>query len=364
MSSDGGRSVTDAVDGDAIESEFEDAQQELVLQATDLSLRVLADMVETGAIDIRPQFQRRDRWDALKQSALIESFVLNIPVPPIYLAEDALGTFSVIDGKQRISAIRAFLSGELQLRGLSRFAALNKHRFGDLPRIVQHNLDMRPLRTVTLLRQSNPDLKFEVFHRLNSGGEILNAQEIRNVIYRGPLNDLIYELSGHEFLRRQLKIAGPKSPAFARMLDAEYVLRFLALARYWKVFGGDLSYSMSSYMMERRLASDTELSTLRRSFLRSIEACEAIWGRHAFRRPEGQGWRDQTLAGMYDAQMVAVSEWSDSTVDHLVKSKKGDRVVRNLFSDDTFDQAVRQATNTPSRVRYRIARMLEAANLE
>ncbi len=99
---------------------FEESQTELVLQATDLSLRVLAEMVASGAIDLRPQFQRRDRWDARTQSALIESFVLNIPVPPVYLAEDSLGTFSVIDGKQRISAISVFLSGDLMLRGLDK----------------------------------------------------------------------------------------------------------------------------------------------------------------------------------------------------------------------------------------------------
>src|ERR1700727_2983279 len=99
-----------ADDNAAIVRRFEQAQDRLVLQASDLSLETVAGMVESGAIDIQPQYQRRARWSTEKRSALIESFLLNIPVPPVYLAEDDYGTYSVIDGKQRITAIRDFMT--------------------------------------------------------------------------------------------------------------------------------------------------------------------------------------------------------------------------------------------------------------
>lgn len=346
---------------DSLVRQFTAAQEQLVLQSADLSLRTLATMVSGGAIDVSPQFQRRDRWTPAKQAALIESFLLNIPVPPIYLAEDDLGTYSVIDGKQRITAIKAFLEDEFPLRGLSRWPEIDGRYFSDLPRLVQNALDLRPMRSVTLLKQSDQDLKYEVFHRLNTGGEVLLPQEIRNVVFRGPLNDAIYELAEHPFLRRQLKIAGPRSPSYRKMTDAEYVLRFLTLSESWDEFSGDLSHSMNAFMAENQDASNKMIRSLSKRFLRSLEACEAIFGDEAFKRVEGGYWRNQALAGMYDAEMVGIFEVDDSVVDKAIRDSEElvGRIVE-LFDDPTFEEAVRQGTNTPSRVVYRIQQVVDA----
>ena len=153
------------------------AQDSLVYQTADLSLGSLAGMMSPGArgkaaINLDPDFQRRERWAAEKQSALIESFLLNVPVPPIYLAEDEYGQYSVVDGKQRLSAIRAFMTGSLKLRELEKFKELEGRTFDHLPEPLQNALNIRPyVRVVTLLKQSDPALKFEVFTRLNRGGE-------------------------------------------------------------------------------------------------------------------------------------------------------------------------------------------------
>ncbi len=105
---------------------------------------------------------------------------------------------------------------------------------------MQNALEVRPyLRAITLLKQSDPSLKFEVFTRLNRGGETMAPQELRNVAYRGPLNRLIYQLAENQFLRQQLKIRSEKSSAYQIMADAEYVLRFLTLRERWSNFSGD-----------------------------------------------------------------------------------------------------------------------------
>ena len=108
-------------------SEFVRAQQGAVLEIADQGLLSLASLVDTGAVDVSPKFQRRDRWDAEKQSLLVESFLTNIPVPPVYLAEDVarLGSYAVIDGKQRLTAISRFFANKLVLRGLTRLPTLN-----------------------------------------------------------------------------------------------------------------------------------------------------------------------------------------------------------------------------------------------
>jgi len=102
---------------------FTDSQSALVLQQSDLSLQSISDMVEDRAIDVSPKYQRRERWGLDRDSGLIESFLLNIPVPPIYLAEDEYGVYSVIDGKQRVTAINRYLKGEFALKGLDKFVS-------------------------------------------------------------------------------------------------------------------------------------------------------------------------------------------------------------------------------------------------
>ena len=313
-------------------------------------------MVETGAIDVKPEFQRRERWSQARSAALIESFLLNIPVPPVYLAEEEFGRYSVIDGKQRITSISQFMSNNLTLSDLSRFTELDGLRFADLPSELSNALRVRPyIRVVTLLLQSDPETKYEVFHRLNSGGEALNAQEIRNVLFRGPFNDLIMRLSEHDFLRDRLKITSTRSQPYKTMQDVEYVLRFFTVSSYWRNFNGDYRKSMNEFMAEHQNADGRFLTEMDHSFNRAIKACADIFDDTAFQRYERGQWRNQTLSALYDAQMVAVSTFSDKQIDEILRKRT--RVMakyRGLFSDPNFESSVRTGTNTPSRLEYRI----------
>src|SRR5690606_20353372 len=185
-------------------------------------------LVSDRAIDLNPTYQRRLRWDQKRQSKLIESFLMNVPVPPVFLNEDEYGQYSVIDGKQRITAISEFFRGRLKLKGLEVFHELNDQSFDELPLPLQRALKTRPtLRAVIILRQSDPDVKFNVFQRLNTGGVRLNAQEIRNSAFPGPLNDLILKLSETPRFHKLLGITSKaKSAIYQEMRDAEFVLRF------------------------------------------------------------------------------------------------------------------------------------------
>jgi hypothetical protein len=349
--------LDDETRAEAIDA-FVRAQSAAILEVADQGLLTLASLISGGAIDIAPSFQRRDRWTPEKQSRLIESFLTNIPVPPVYLAEDvdALGRYAVIDGKQRLTSIAAFLNDQLILRGLTTLPMLNGLRYGQLPTEIRNPLGMKALRTTTLLRQSDPYLKHEVFLRLNTGGEILNAQEIRNVAYRGPANELIYELAENRFLRTQLKVTPPSSPAYRQMVDAEFVLRFLALARGWANFKGDLRGAFDDFMIEHQFAPRDTLDNYRDTFDTCIAAAEAIWGNWAFKRPG----RDQALAGLYDSQMVALAEIG--TGDHPTLIRRRAEVAQAtdaLFKVPRFDEAVRLGTNTPARLRARVRMMID-----
>ena len=345
---------------------FLKAQDRLVYQTADLSLSSLAGMLKKdakgkAAIDLAPDFQRRQRWSVDKQSALIESFLMNVPVPPIYLAEDAYGQYSVVDGKQRLTAIHAFMSENLKLKNLETFNELEGYNFDGLPEDLQNALNIRPyVRVVTLLKQSDPTLKFEVFTRLNRGGEQMLPQELRKVAYRGGFSDLIYQLADQPFLKEQLKIENDKSPAYMQMADAEYVLRFFALSESWQHFSGALREELDACMVRHMKDAQPDLGNLQKRFVRALDSCKEIWGVNAFQRFTGVGWRDQFLAGVYDAEMLAVNELTNDELD-TAKARRGAILERTsrLFLDPSFERIVRQGTNTPSFVRERVYRLLD-----
>ncbi len=338
---------------------FNEAQSKLVVQTADLPLGTLAGMVESGAIDLQPGFQRRERWTHEKQAALIESFLLNVPVPPVYLSEEADGTYTAIDGKQRLRAIADFIYNRFRLRKLEQLHDADGVQFDDLPTEIKNALSLRPfLRVVTLLKQTDPLLKYEVFLRLNRGGESLNNQEIRNVAFRGTLNDAIYELSNESFLKKQLKITDEKSASFREMIDAEFVLRFLTLRDGYKAFSGSLVREMDEFMRLHQRDKSTEIDAVKNRFKTALGRCEVLWGDHAFHRPEGPGWRDQTLAGMYDAQMIAASFISQPNFQKASGDKSAVLLAtRQLFTDPDFDKAVKTGTNTPARIKLRVDKM-------
>jgi hypothetical protein len=337
-----------------IETQWEEAQDSLVLQSADFSLATLHQMVSSKQIDIAPEYQRRERWDKQKQAELIESFLLNMPVPPIYLAEESIGRYSVIDGKQRLTAISAFMDDQLRLDSLRTFSKLNGTTSEDLPDGVRTGLAVRPLRVVTVLRQSSEELKYEVFRRLNESAVPLNPQEIRNVLFRGPLNEKILKLSSNEFLKKQWKIT-LSSEKYKQMDDVELVLRFLTLRHVWKKFPGDYRYAMDTFMRDHRAAKKAEIREFGEAFETSIARCEQLWGEHAFHRPEGDGWRKQSLAGLYDAQMLGADALTKSEATVLAgRSNAVVKATRDLFKSSDFDKAVREATNTPARVRLRV----------
>lgn len=332
---------------------FANSQDALVLQQSDLSLKSVSDMVGSKAIDISPKYQRRERWDKMKESELIESFLLNIPVPPIYLAEDEYGTYSVIDGKQRITAIHKFLNGGLKLSSLKKFTELEDVSFDGLPGPLANALKIRPyLRVVTLLRQSDPELKHEVFLRLNKAGVALNSQEIRNVAFRGKLNDLLFRLSENEFFAKRLKVT-KSSKIYREMTDVQYVLRFFTIREYWGAFPGNMDKAMDAYMQENHKLLPKEVAVLKSIFTSSIEFCQNTWGDKAFTNPDSNS---RFLQGFYDTQMVCFSLLSKSQKKRIFGDPAfAKRALASLLKNDSFFyESVTQFTSNPKNVRYRI----------
>lgn len=198
-------------------------------QPYDLAVQSLVEQIRGNTIFLRPlserpSFQRRYVWTNTLASKLVESILLNVPIPPCYLSQNEDFELDVIDGQQRLFSIYRFLDNQFPLSGLEVLVELNGSRFHEITSKLQRQLKTHTLRCVLITNESHPEIKFDVFERLNTNTVPLNAQELRNCIYRGSLNSLLKDAVENA---RWLEILGKKQ-ADKRMRDEELILRFFA----------------------------------------------------------------------------------------------------------------------------------------
>ena len=239
--------------------------KEIFSQATDDKVDSLYKSHQKGRLLIQPNFQRHYVWDRQKATSLIESALLRIPLPVVYLAEEEDGKKSVIDGQQRLTSFFSFISGkfpdgkEFKLGKMQVFHELKGKSFSDLSDEYQERIEECPIRTITFLKGSDPELKFNVFERLNTGAVALNDQELRNCIYRGKYNDLLKDLAADPDFKAILGIEGQEK----RMLDVELVLRFAAfLNKTYLHYKSPIKSFLNEEMRERQNLSDCKAEEL------------------------------------------------------------------------------------------------------
>ncbi|SCB75196.1 Protein of unknown function DUF262 [Rhodococcus qingshengii] len=212
-----------------------------------------------------PEYQRRHRWDDGRKSRLIESFLMNVPVPPVFLYENELARYEVMDGRQRLTALMDFYEDNLILTDLQYWKDLEGRTYSKLPSSIKNGIDRRYLSSIILLNETGASegqaavLKKLVFERLNSGGVRLSGQETRNAVYNGPLNDLCMELSQTFELRAVLGTPDQQ----------------MAIPSYDEDSGGDL--------IEPTEGGDVQISTLGRKMFESMEDVELVLRFFAYR---------------------------------------------------------------------------------
>ena len=294
-------------------------------------------MVESDDYELNPEFQRRHRWTPERQSRLIESFIMNVPIPPVFLYEDDYSHYQVMDGLQRLTAISEFYSNQLELVGLQEWPELNGRTYKTLPEQVRRGVDRRYLSSIILLQETAKNdaeaerLKQLVFERINSGGVRLEHQESRNAIYDGPLNRLCIKLSRNESLCRTWGIPEPtkeeieteggtisqellENPDYRQMKDVELVLRFFAFRQREHHNTGTLSRYLDNYLNYGNRFKQEIKDELGDVFEKTIALVESIFGEKAFwvTRQRGGGdwhWRQHPTTVIYDPLMFVVSQY-------------------------------------------------------
>ncbi|MEC4896010.1 MAG: DUF262 domain-containing protein [Oscillatoria sp. PMC 1051.18] len=269
-----------------------------------------------GYMEIRPFFQRRSRWDKKKQSRLIESFLINVPVPPIILYEKNYNSYEVMDGQQRITAIRDFYENKLKLTGLELWSELNERTYEELPRTIKAGIDRRSISSIVLLTESTSDreeelfLKQLAFERLNTGGVRLGKQEVRHCLYYGKFEELLIELASYPIFAKAWGIPLENSEQkkennlYKKMEDVELVLRFFAL-RHINKFAGGVDDLLDKYMIKSIKFTDLDIEELKENFIKTIELAHSIYQEALFKPfyPD----KKRPYKAYYDAVMVGFS---------------------------------------------------------
>ena len=350
----------------------------IVYQTNNFFLPQIRDMIAQGdTINLRPEYQRRLRWTNAEKSRLIESLLLNIPVPPVFFFESDAARYEVMDGQQRLNAIRDFFAGDFALGRLSVLEPLNGLRYSKCPPRIKRTLNRATISVIVLLMESESerpnegqfsitDIRRLVFDRLNTGGRRLNAQEIRNALNPGRMNQCILQLSRLDSFTEVFGIPpykeddeaeyyeNPerrKNPLYAKMRDCELVLRVFALRDPANIRG-----SMRS-MLDR--AMGTELSaeaaaTLVDSFRMQFEFLCDLLGKKPFTIKLRERGRERISAALYDAAMVALGRVWDRRDD-----VRSDRVgvverLKDAVADDGKYELIVGRKNTAEAVRARI----------
>jgi hypothetical protein len=313
-----------------INEKYESREQRIVTEANREKLPNFVEALKRpNYMILRPFYQRRPRWKPDRQSKLIESFIINIPVPPIFLYEQGYNSYEVMDGQQRITAIQAFYENDLTLTGLELWPELNGKTYSKLPSKIKAGIDRRSISSVVLVKESAETeeeaqlIKQLVFERLNTGGVQLAKQEVRNCLYQGNLNSLLLKLSRlKQFAQAwgvpdEVETDGENIPdillenkLFANMGDAELVLRFFAL-RHVEHFKDGMQGFLDTYMIRSKNFTDKDIEVLENLFVETLLLATEVFGENVFRpyiQKDGQWqWAPRAYTAYYDAVMVGLS---------------------------------------------------------
>ena len=356
----------DEIDSDsALEEELElsSGREKIFTDQADAEITSLYDKWKRGKLKIQPDFQRQFVWDSKKASRLIESSFLDIPLPVVYISQEKDGNDYVIDGQQRLTSFFSFIdtkfpSGmDFRLSGLRVFPELNRKKFNEIPDEYQDKVRYCRIRTITFRKESDPELKFEIFERLNTGSVSLNDQELRNCIYRGPYNQLLRELAKEPEYMSLMGINKPDK----RMKDVEFVLRFAAFYHQsYLNYRSPMRAFLNNEMEQFQFISESDAAKLRIAFKNSISVIKSLLGNHAFKRyykgsesdPNGHWESKKFNASLFDILMDSFAKEDKNQVYQNLDAIR-EALIYLMTSDQEFIDSILLSTSSVQAIRKR-----------
>ena len=328
--------------------------EKIKVRTTGILVEQLVLRIKHGEIDLSPEFQRSFVWKTERQSRLIESLLLRIPIPVFYVSADDKENWSVVDGVQRITTFGAYMNDKFRLNKLEYLYKFDDLPYSKLPRPMQRRINETQL-IVNVIEPGTPeDVKFNIFRRINTGGITLNGQEIRNALHHDPVRSYLKKLAAtEEFLK-----ATDYSIRAQRMADRECVLRFLAFyIDPWEEYdANDLDGHLSGTMIKINEMTPAQRNAIAEVFKKSMRAARNLFGPDAFRkRYTPSDPRRPVSKALFEAWSVQLARCSPEQISRLVNKRKEviDRFISLMNNDPEFEKAISYSTGIPKRVKER-----------
>ena len=334
-------------------------ERKLRTQAYDKSISDIVSMIKEGDIILNPDYQRNYVWDNSKASLLIESILLNVPIPVVYMAEDNENRWNVVDGLQRLYSLKRFFSDEFKLSKLEILPELKGLKYSQLNPKAKRILRNGIIRIIVIFQESHHEIKYDIFMRLNGGAIKLNEQELRNCLYRGSFNDLLKKLRSNE---KFLKMMGLSSP-HKRFLDAEVILRYFTIAdNYDKQsnkmnnYAGNMKTFLNNYMKKHQNLDNDALKEFESRFESTISNVYKVFGDRAFMKINQDGNVEPRLnRAIMDCLMVSLENRDLSRLE-TEKNSIVQKLKELIMNDDKFYDSISAWTSDKNKLNYRLSR--------
>ena len=313
------------------------------IQTRNMTIDLLMSRVKHGEINLSPDFQRMGGiWKEQAQSRLIESLLIRLPLPAFYLDASDEENWLVIDGLQRMIALKQFiLDKTLILQNLEFWSQYDGMSFDQLPRALQRRIEETQV-TVYFLQKGTPhNVKFNIFKRINSGGVTLSSQEIRHALNLGHATTLLKELAESELFQQATDHAIKPD----RMIDQEIVLRLLAfLLHNYKTYtnSDDFDSYLNERMQEINRMNESEINRLQEQFEIAMNRTHQLWGKWAFRKQvRGKESRYPISKALFEVWGVNLARLTDQEFKQLLAQKEQlEQKNFDLMENQRFIQAI------------------------
>ncbi|MBU6158705.1 MAG: DUF262 domain-containing protein [Bacteroidetes bacterium] len=332
------------------------------------SLDTLIKRIKSKSVQLNTEtyFQRKDDlWDKTKQSRLIESILIRFPLPAFFFDATDDNSWLVVDGLQRLSSIRNFVVDKSQpLTNLEFLTHLNGSYWDELPENLQRLIEEAQVVIYKILPGTPIDVKFNIFKRINTGGLVLEPQEIRHALFQGKPAAFMYELANSE----EFKKVTENKIASNRMLDRDFVNRFLAfyllgVEKYGtKEFGLDLDSFMSNAMAALYTKTDIELSKIKLDFNNAMKLAKSIFNKEAFRKVRGNYEKLPPInKAIFDCIATQFALLDDEESAKLLTNGKlfKELLSKELATNNDFFMSVSNATGDKGRATLRHSKVKE-----
>lgn len=350
-------SVEDESEKSIMEDPFN--PQDIDIKTKTMSLDNIIKRLRENEIDMAPDFQREGNlWTPEKQSRLIESILIKLPLPAFYFDGSNDDKWLVVDGLQRLSAIKKFVVDKsMALSGLEFLKTLEGIKFDDLPRPYQRQIEEAEIMAYIINPGTPEEVKFNIFRRINTGGLVLTPQEIRHALNQGTPAKFVAELAA----TKEFKQATEGVIATDRMLDREFITRFIAFyLTSPEDYKPDLDTFLSMSMTQLKDQSETELATIKRNFTEAMKLAYAIFSQWAFRKVYNKTARRNPInKALFEVWSVELAKLSDEK--RALIRERGeyifDSFIQLMNNDETFVSAITSSTGDKNRIRYRFSKV-------